>query len=201
MSPPRGLRMGLRTGLARAALVAGLVGVVTFGAATAASAHNVLLRTSPANGSSVATLPANITLTFNEPALAIGSVMRVIGPGGDMASGPPVLVDRTVREAVRPGAPAGTYTVQWRVTSLDGHPISGQFSFTAAAGNGAPAAGSASAGTSAATAEATSAAVPQASGDTGSGSAKPLVLVLLVAGVLVVGAGVFLAIRRPGPTL
>jgi hypothetical protein len=181
--------MSLRANLARAAFVAAVVGLATFGGASAASAHNILLQTNPANGAQVATLPPDITLTFNEPALAIGSVMRIVGPGGDVAAGAPVLVDRTVRESIRPGSPAGAYTVQWRVTSLDGHPISGQFSFTAAAGSTAAAGGS------------TAGALPQTSGDPGSGSAKPLVLILIVAGVLVVGAGVFLAIRRPGPTL
>jgi hypothetical protein len=40
---------------------------------------------------------------------------------------------------VQPGAPAGTYTVAWRVTSADGHPISGSFTFIATRpGSGAP---------------------------------------------------------------
>jgi copper resistance protein C len=176
------------------ALVVGLVAAGTLGVANAASAHNILLSTDPADGSQVAALPPNITLTFNEPALAIGSVMKVVGPAGDMAAGPPVLVDRTVKEAVRQGAPAGAYTVLWRVTSLDGHPISGSFKFVAAAGNGVAPAGSSVTG-------ATGAAAAQPSSGTGSGSARPLVLVLIVAGLLVVGAGVFLALRRPGPSL
>jgi hypothetical protein len=36
-----------------------------------------------------------------------------------------------VSEHLQPGSPAGQYTVAWRVTSADGHPVSGRFSFTA----------------------------------------------------------------------
>jgi hypothetical protein len=42
-------------------------------------------------------------------------------------------VDNTVTQSLEPGAPAGTYTVLWRVTSVDGHPVSGRFTFTAIA--------------------------------------------------------------------
>ena len=41
-----------------------------------------------------------------------------------------ILCDGVVNQ---PSAPAGAYTVEWRVTSADGHPISGSFSFTAEA--------------------------------------------------------------------
>jgi hypothetical protein len=70
-------------------------------------------------------------MTFNEPAFKLGSRIRVIGPGGDVAAGDPVFKDRTVRQALQPGVPAGDYTVEWQVTSADGHPIAGTWSFTA----------------------------------------------------------------------
>ncbi len=54
-------------------------------------------------------------------------------------------MDDTVRQALAPGAPAGAYTVSWRVTSADGHPISDTFTFTARAASTATAAPSASA--------------------------------------------------------
>jgi copper resistance protein C len=38
-----------------------------------------------------------------------------------------------VTQDLQPGSPAGAYTVDWRVTSADGHPISGSFTFTAEA--------------------------------------------------------------------
>jgi methionine-rich copper-binding protein CopC len=101
-----------------------------------ASAHDVLVRTDPADGSTVATLPDVIVLTFNEPGQADGTVVAVTGPSGNVASGSPMLVDSEVRQAVGPGSPAGRYTVDWRVVSSDGHPVDGSFTFTASAGTG-----------------------------------------------------------------
>jgi methionine-rich copper-binding protein CopC len=101
------------------------------GAATPAQAHNILVGTSPADGSTAKVVPAQVVLTFNEPALAVGTEIIVTGPAGQVQSGAAVLVNNTVTERLQPGSPAGQYTVVWRVTSTDGHPVSGRFSFTA----------------------------------------------------------------------
>jgi methionine-rich copper-binding protein CopC len=108
------------------------VGALLVGPATAAQAHNILVGTSPAGGSIAKVVPAAVTLTFNEPAVAIGTEIIVTGPAGQEQSGAAVLVNNTVSEHLQPGSPAGTYAVLWRVTSADGHPVSGKFSFTAA---------------------------------------------------------------------
>jgi copper resistance protein C len=101
------------------------------GAATAAEAHNVLVGTSPTGGSILAIGPTQVTLSFDQPALAVGTEIIVMGPAGQEQSGAAVLVNNTVSEHLRRGSPAGRYTVLWRVTSADGHTVSGQFSFTA----------------------------------------------------------------------
>jgi methionine-rich copper-binding protein CopC len=106
-----------------------LVSLASFAAASPAQAHDALVSTSPADGSVVATTPDEVVLTFNEPAMALGSEMVVTGPDGDVQQGRVRLVDSTVRQAISPG-PAGRYTVTWRVTSADGHPVSGRFRFT-----------------------------------------------------------------------
>jgi methionine-rich copper-binding protein CopC len=116
----------------RALAVTLAVAAQLFGSATAAQAHNILVGTSPADGSIAKVVPAQVTLTFNEPALAIGTEIIVTGPAGQEQSGAAVLVNNTVTEHLQPGAPAGPYAVLWRVTSADGHPVSGKFSFTAA---------------------------------------------------------------------
>jgi methionine-rich copper-binding protein CopC len=116
----------------RALAVALAVAALLVGPATAAQAHNILVGTSPATGSSANVVPAQVVLTFNEPALAIGTEIVVTGPAGREQSGAAVLVNNTVTEHLQPGSPAGRYTVIWRVTSADGHPVSGTFSFTAA---------------------------------------------------------------------
>jgi copper resistance protein C len=115
----------------RALAVVLAVAALLVGPATAAQAHNILVGTSPAAGSIAKVVPAAVTLTFNEPALAIGTEIIVTGPAGQEQSGAAVLVNNTVTEHLQPGSPAGTYTVLWRVTSADGHPVSGKFSFTA----------------------------------------------------------------------
>ncbi len=111
--------------LALAALVAG---------AARADAHNSLQGSDPADGSTVATAPDRITLTFDEPAQALGTEIVVIDPdGATVSSGAAELLDATVGQPLAGSLPAGAYSVQWRVTSADGHPISGAFTFTASA--------------------------------------------------------------------
>ena len=101
--------------------------------APAAQAHNVLQSTDPADGSTVPFVPEVLSLTFNEPVLAVGTTIIVrTSDETVVSSGPPVLVDNTVSQAVTGELPAGEYTVLYRVTSADGHPIEDQFRFTAA---------------------------------------------------------------------
>ena len=107
-----------------------LSGLTLVSVAGPASAHDVLRSTNPKDGTHVETPPAEVVLTFDEPALALGTEVLVTGPSGSVATGPPRLVDNEVRQALAAG-PAGAYTVVWRVTSADGHPVSGTFGFTA----------------------------------------------------------------------
>jgi hypothetical protein len=60
-------------------------------------------------------------------------VIIVTGPAGQAQTGKPVLSLNTITQRLRAGSPAGRYKVAWRVTSADGHPVTGQFSFTAKA--------------------------------------------------------------------
>jgi methionine-rich copper-binding protein CopC len=99
-----------------------------------AAAHDVLEKTTPSDGSSVDRLPGAVVLTFAEPPLSIGTQVVVTGPSGNVASGVPTIDGSVVRQALLPTAPAGDYTVTYRVTSDDGHPVSGSFSFHAAVG-------------------------------------------------------------------
>ncbi len=132
-TPPR------RRSAAIAAVAAALLGAALLTAAPA-QAHDALISTNPADKSTVQAVPATIVLHFEEPPLKTGSQVLVKGPSGDVASGAPVFADDDVTQAVQPGAPAGTYTVTWRVTSDDAHPVFGSFTFTAtAAGAGSPA--------------------------------------------------------------
>ena len=110
-------------------IAAGALALVT---ATAASAHAVLVSTTPADGSVVARSPAQITLRFSEPvASSLGSV-RVFGPNGKQLS--TGEVDRpspdTLAVSITGRLAKGTHTVAWRAVSADGHPIHGAFAFS-----------------------------------------------------------------------
>jgi len=101
------------------------------GFSSTAEAHDVLVGTSPADGSTTAVVPALVRLTLDQPALAIGTIVIVTGPSGSVQSGKAVLMGSTITQRLQPDSPAGRYAVLWRATSRDGHPVSGTFSFTA----------------------------------------------------------------------
>jgi hypothetical protein len=113
--------------------------VVLAGAAVAlalvagpAAAHDEIVGTSPADASTVEVAPDRVVLTFAEPAIALGTQVVVTGPGGVVVSQGDVTLDgSTVVQALAASRPAGKYSVDWRVTSADGHPVTGAFTFTA----------------------------------------------------------------------
>jgi copper resistance protein C len=102
---------------------------------SAASAHDSLTGSSPEDGQQLETMPQNIELTFSQPPIKLGSEVKVQDESGkDRTIGELEIVDNVVKQPVSPDAPAGKYTVTWRVVSSDSHPIEGQFTFTAASG-------------------------------------------------------------------
>lgn len=126
------------------------------GFAAPASAHDAAESSSPAQGATVATTPEQVSVTFNKNPLGIGAQFSVKdSAGAEWADGAVEIVDSTATQKLKAGAPAGAYTVAWRVVSSDSHPIEGTFGFTATAA----AAGAAPSGTSAAGAS-PSAAIP-----------------------------------------
>jgi methionine-rich copper-binding protein CopC len=164
--------------------------------ASAASAHDKLESTSPKQGSSVASPPAAVTLAYSERVLKLGSRIRVVGPAGDVADGDPSFTDQVVRQPIRPDAPAGTYSVEWQVTSSDGHPIAGTWRFTiqnaGVAATTAPAPTTAPATTAAPEPTAvTTTAVSDAATDDDSGGSTGLVVAVtaIAAAVLLAAAG------------
>jgi methionine-rich copper-binding protein CopC len=179
----------LRRGSVVAAVALLLVGGGQLLAAGPAAAHDVLEETSPKDGSTVAVTPSEVTLTFDQVAFAVGSQVLVNGPSGNVAVGPVRIVDRVVHEAIQPGAPAGSYTVEWRVTSADGHPVSGKFGFTSQA---------AAAGSPPASGAATSSAPASAAGQ---GSSTSWVLPTLLLAVVWLGILFFFMRRRSARSL
>lgn len=121
--------------------VVGLVlAVLALAGAGVASAHAVRLSTDPAQDSSVGAGPARVSATFNERLQTDFAAMTVIGPDGNLWSDGSAEIDGAVASiALRPLGPVGTYTVNYRVTSADGHVVSGAWSFhLTVAGTGSP---------------------------------------------------------------
>ena len=113
--------------------------LVLVGVAAPASAHNSLISANPVDGSTVEVAPGTIDLVFSEPAIALGTQVLVLGPEStSLGTGEPVLLGSTVSQPLAAERPAGAYTVEWRVTSQDGHPISGQLTFDATSAVGPP---------------------------------------------------------------
>jgi methionine-rich copper-binding protein CopC len=152
------------------------------GLAGPAFAHNVLVGSDPKDGAQLAVGPSTVTLTFDLP-IQQGDfdVITVTGPNNTRWDAGAAKVDSNVISApVRPLGPAGQYTIGYRILSADGHPVSNTVKFTLTkAGTGTPAT-PAAAGTS------------QASPDSSGGVP---VWPWIVGGVLLLGLGVFVALR------
>lgn len=134
-------RHGPSRALSRAATgLAGALAVLVLWLASmpAAAAHDALTAATPADGASVATAPAEVALEFSGVVQELGAQVVVTGPDGTaVGDGEPQVVDTTLTQPLAPDLPAGTYAVDWRVTSPDGHPISGTTSFTVTTGEAA----------------------------------------------------------------
>jgi methionine-rich copper-binding protein CopC len=104
------------------------------GAIAPASAHDAAESSSPAAGTTVPAPPEKVSVTFNRNPLALGSQIAVNdAAGNNWADGSVEIVDNVAAQKLKPGAPAGEFTVVWRVVSSDSHPIEGSFKFTATA--------------------------------------------------------------------
>lgn len=108
-----------------------------------ALAHARLVETYPADGDTLAEPPEQVQLLYNEPVEAEFDPIEVYDQGDDRVD------EDDAREAPDnhrllvvdlEELSEGSYTVQWRVTSTDGHPVSGEYGFAvdpSAAGVGA----------------------------------------------------------------
>lgn len=95
-------------------------------------AHSELVTAVPAPGAAIATVPAEIRLTFSEP-LATGSSFQLFGPNFQPIAGIAATIDRDSSEALvaaAPSLPPGDYTVQWTSVAPDEDTLSGSYAFT-----------------------------------------------------------------------
>ena len=110
-----------RMGVALAGLLAVFAAIVT---AAPAFAHAGLVSMTPAVGSTVTVAPSQVVLTFDEPMQSLGSTVAVIDPAGHAMQTSEMAVQGTrIIVWLLPLHRPGTYHVNYRVLSGDGHVV------------------------------------------------------------------------------
>lgn len=109
------------------------VGLLLLAVASLASAHSLLLESSPAAGSTV-DAPGRLVLRFNNRIEKPLSRVRVLNERG---AAQPLTAPTSDGPADRltvllPPLPPGAYRVEWQVLSTDGHIVRGGFAFRVA---------------------------------------------------------------------
>ena len=124
------------TGLVVAILLAAplLTVAALLGGAGPASAHAGLVSSNPASRAELDAMPAEIRLTFNED-MNRPSYVTVTAPDGSvLAEGEGAVEGPEVVQSVDDPGQAGTYRVDYRVISADGHPVEGALEFDVTTG-------------------------------------------------------------------
>lgn len=154
-----------------------LLAALGLAGAAPASAHATRISTDPAANASLVKGPPTVSAVFNEQLQTSFAAMTVVGPDHNLWSTDAVRVSgSTASVDLRSLGPTGTYTVNYRVTSADGHVVSGNWSFQlTVAGTGTPG--------------------PPVAAEGGDRNALPVWPFVVVAAVIV-GAGAFWAARR-----
>jgi len=112
--------------------VAAAIGALVLGPLLA-TAHALLVKSVPARRAAVAAAPARVRLWFNEAVEARFSRLSVWDARGSQVDLRDVAADaeepRQLTVGLPPLAP-GRYVVRFRVLSVDGHVVEGEFPFT-----------------------------------------------------------------------
>ena len=99
--------------------------------AVPASAHAVLLQTTPGEGAVLTTPPKVVSLRYDEQVTYNPGAVRVYNQRGSRVDTGSITKQSAdvVQVGVRPQLPDGAYVVTWRVISADTHPVEGAFTF------------------------------------------------------------------------
>lgn len=108
-------------------LVIGSFGLMS---ASPALAHDQLIGSNPKNGAKLDKQPEWLELEFSGNIQDIGTEIQVMHDGKDVSAGEITIEGRKVTSALPDDLGPGDYKVVWRVVSSDGHPISGDLTFT-----------------------------------------------------------------------
>lgn len=105
---------------------------LVFGGALSASAHDQLIDSSPLPDEELSEAPTEATLRFSAEVVEIGVEFALVDSTTDEVlelPNAPLIEFDTVTQSL-PALDAGSYALNWRVVSQDGHPISGTIDFT-----------------------------------------------------------------------
>ncbi|WP_462418203.1 copper resistance CopC family protein [Kytococcus sp. Marseille-QA3725] len=123
------------SGLPRSLAAGAAVLSLSLSAASPALAHDVLEESDPAAGATLDEAPESLTFTYSDNIQRVGNKISVSDASGEVvAEGEPEVDGPEVSLPLPEDLPDGTYTTTWRVTSSDGHPISGTSDFTVGSG-------------------------------------------------------------------
>ncbi|MGC5322185.1 copper resistance CopC family protein [Micromonospora arida] len=128
MSVPPSRPAAVRLGAAVLAVV-----VAMLVPAGPAWAHNSLRTATPARDATVPSAPTEVTLEFMQrldPTFT--TIVLTDAAKRRLRTGEPVVTGATSTVQVTDTLPNGTYTVAYRVVSVDGHPVQGSYPFTVA---------------------------------------------------------------------
>jgi methionine-rich copper-binding protein CopC len=166
--------------------------------AAPALAHSELLESTPAAGDTLTAAPQQVQLVFGENVQEQGGAIVVeTAEGARVDQVKTFATDANVATVqLAKNAPAGKYTVSFRVVSADGHIVTDSFSYQVTPTSTAGPASSAAATTSAAAAGTDSSpAAGTNDADTGSGASVVWVLGLGAIGVVLVAAVIAVVVR------
>ncbi|GAA4542375.1 copper resistance CopC family protein [Amycolatopsis samaneae] len=166
-----------------------LAGLTMLGPATPALAHDTLVGSTPADKSTVDTSPSTVELKFAEPVQQGAELTTVVVTDAQRdhwENGPAAVKGNSVEVPLRALGAAGVYTVDYRIMSADGHPVSGSITFTLSKpDSGTPATATASPRPGVAT-----------PGEPGAGAGQGLpIWVWILGAVVLLGIGLPLALR------
>ena len=126
-----------RTLLAAATALGILLAATT--AIAPASAHDELVSSTPVADAALDPAPTEVSLSYSDNILEVGVEVTVTDAAGtEWVADAPVVDGPTVTVPLNADMPGGAYTVDWRVVSSDGHPISGSIPFTVTTPAAAP---------------------------------------------------------------
>jgi copper transport protein len=100
--------------------------------ASPASAHAVVVSSTPRDNEHLVRAPTEVTIEFSEPvSIELGGLKVLDSQGGQVDTGSTEQPrPTTLRAALRSGLPEGTYLASYKIVSADGHAISGAIVFT-----------------------------------------------------------------------